>query len=324
MLLPCRKALHRTLCVKWRNLELMKKYTTVLTRINLFILTLLTSGQLYSQNTLQTKFEQIAGSINGNLGVGALHIETGESVSFNGNKRFPMQSVYKFPIAMVMLHEIDAGNYSLEDTIAINKNEYIPEAGHSPIRDKYPKGANLTIREILEYNVSESDGTACDVLLMLLGGTYQVQKKIHDLGVKNMAISTTEMVQVANDTIQYQNWTTPEAMNELLEVFHHGIYLSKGSQDLLLKYMSVSNKWFDRRIKGLLPAGTEVVHKTGTARTYEGLTRATNDAGIITLPDGSHLAISVFISDSYDSQEKREMAIADAAKASYDYWTKKN
>jgi beta-lactamase class A len=280
------------------------------------------ANQLYSQNILQTKFQKIADSITGNLGVSALHIETGEFISLNGNKKFPMQSVYKFPIAMVMLHEIDAGKFSLDDTIKIDKSEYIPKAGHSPIRDKYPNGSNLTIKDILEYNVSESDGTACDVLLRLLGGTDNVQESLHALGIKDIAISTTEMVQVTNDTIQYQNWTTPEAMSELLKTFHNGMYLSKGSQALLVEYMSISNKWFDRRIKGLLPSETEVVHKTGTARTYDGLTRATNDAGIIKLPDGSHLAISVFVADSHDSQKKREMAIASAAKVAYDYWTK--
>jgi len=301
----------------------MNRIITTTIQINVFILTLLLSNQLYSQNTLNKKFENIADTIKGNIGVSALHIETGESISFNGDKKFPMQSVYKFPIAMVMLHEIDKGKFSLDDTVMISKNEYIPEAGHSPIRDKYSNGAKLTIKDILEYNVSQSDGTACDVLIRLLDGTEQVEKSIHDLGVKNIAISTTEMVQVANDTIQYQNWSTPKAMNQLLEIFHKGDYLSKESQDLLLIYMSISNNWFDRRIKGLLPEETELAHKTGTARTYNGLTRATNDAGIITLLDGSHLAITVFISDSFDSQQKREMTIARAAKEAYAYWTTK-
>lgn len=303
------------------NLELMKKYFPIIT--NLLILNLLISNQIYSQDTLQKHFKQIADTIKGNIGINALHLESGESISFNGDVKFPMQSVYKFPIAMVMLHEIDNGKFSLGDTIEINKAEFIPEAGYSPIRDKYPNGANLTIKEILQYNVSRSDGTACDVLLRLLDGTENVQKNIHDLGVKNIAISTTEMVQVANDTIQYQNWSTPIAMNELLEIFYKGNYLSKESRDLLLAYMSISNEWFDRRIKRLLPEKTELAHKTGASRTYNGLTRATNDAGIITLPDGSHLAITVFISDSYDSQTKREMTIARASKEAYNYWTRK-
>ena len=75
-----------------------------------------------------------------------------------------------------------------------------------------------------------------------------------------------------------------------------------------------------KRLKGLLPTGTVVAHKTGTAATVAGLTRATNDAGIITLPNGKHLAITVFISDSHEDQTKRELTIATISKAAYDFW----
>ncbi len=158
------------------------------------------------------------------------------------------------------------------------------------------------------------------MLLRLLGGTEAVNRRVHDFGVTDIAIATTEMVQVANDTIQYQNWTTPAAMSKLLAVFHSRQFLSDRSYALLVGYMTFSNRYFDKRIKQLLPTGTEVVHKTGTAATIDGLTRATNDVGIITLPDGSHLAVAVFISDSRDSQHDRELAIARAAKVSYEYW----
>lgn len=278
-------------------------------------------GLVSGQTSLESSFSQIADSLQATLGVNALHMESGESISFNGDKRFPMQSVYKFPIAMVMFHKVDMGEFSLKDSIWIDPSEYIPQAGHSPIRNKYPGGVSLPLREILEYNVSGSDGTACDVLLRLLGGTEKVEEEIHKLGVKQIAISTTEMIQVAQDTIQYQNWSTPAAMSTLFHVFLEEDYLTPESKKLLLDFMLVSNKWFDKRIKGLLPKGTVVAHKTGTARTYDGLCRATNDTGIIYLPDGTHLAISVFIMDSYDSQEKREQTIAKAAMAAYDYWS---
>jgi len=272
----------------------------------------------FGQNALQSKIEQIAKNINGNVGVYALHIETGKSISFNGDKRFPMQSVYKFPIAMAMLYNIDKGDFSLDDTINISKTEYIPKNGHSPIRDQFPNGANLTVRDLLRYNIEESDGTACDVLLKLLGGTKNTEQYVHQLGITDIAISTTEMVQVANDTIQYQNWATPKAMCQLLKVFYSAGNLSEKSKTLLLNYMLVSSPYFDRRIKGLLPKNTIVAHKTGTAGTINGLTRATNDAGIVTLPDGHHLAISVFISDSYASQTERESTIAKISRAIFD------
>jgi len=276
----------------------------------------------FGQSTLQTQFEQIAKNTKGTVGVCATIIETGEVISFNGDKTFPMQSVYKFPIAMAILDRIDKGILSLDEIIHIDKSEYIPKNGHSPIRDKFPNGINLTVQDLLKYNIAESDGTACDVLLKLLGGTKKAEQYIHNLGITNIAISTTEMVQVANDTIQYQNWVTPEAMSQLLKIFYGAKNLSEKSSALLLAYMSIESPWFDRRIKGLLPPGTTVAHKTGTAGTINGLTRATNDAGIITLPSGNHLVISVFISDSYATQKDREQTIAKISRAAFDYWTK--
>ncbi len=58
-----------------------------------------------------------------------------------------------------------------------------------------------------------------------------------------------------------------------------------------------------------------MAHKTGTDRTSGGLTRATNDIGIITLPDGRHVALAVFLSDSRAEEPAREGAIAAVARA---------
>jgi beta-lactamase class A len=265
-------------------------------------------------------FEDLDGSLIGELGVSVLHIESGQRIAHRGDERFPMQSVYKFPIAMVMLHDIDRGLFSLQDTIAILPKEYIPRSGHSPLRDQFPNGVQIPLQEVLAYNISQSDGTACDVLLRLLGGTAAVDNRVHRFGSDSIAIATTEMVQVANDTIQYRNWSTPNGMNELLVVFQSEEYLSDESSELLKEMMSVSTPWFDRRIKGRLPQGTPVAHKTGTAGTYNGLNRATNDVGIISLPNGEHLAVSVFVKDSRDQHSAREEAIARVARAAYDFW----
>ncbi len=84
-----------------------------------------------------------------------------------------------------------------------------------------------------------------------------------------------------------------------------GESLSPASNQLLLKWMTESTS--PKRIAAKLPAGTIVAHKTGTSNTNaQGLTAATNDAGIVTLPDGSHLIVVVFVSDSMADQATRE------------------
>jgi CubicO group peptidase (beta-lactamase class C family) len=281
----------------------------------------------YTQEAKARLLDQIAAvdrSLDGQLGFSVLHLESGQEISHFGGKRFPMQSVYKFPIALVMLQAVDRGEFSLDQMVEISPSEYIPTNGHSPLRDRFPQGTLMSLKEVLRYNISESDGTACDVLLRLLGGTKETEKKLHTLGITDMAIVTTEMVQIKNDTIQYQNWATPRGMNQLLRVFHQGEVLSKSSGDLLQEFMSVSTPWFDRRLKGQLPPDTKLIHKTGTSNTYQGLNRATNDVGIIELPNGEHLAVSAFIMDSRDRHQERENAIAKSARLAYNFWTSTN
>ncbi len=74
-------------------------------------------------------------------------------------------------------------------------------------------------------------------------------------------------------------------------------------------------------MKGLLPEGTIVAHKTGTSGTRKGITAATNDIGIITLPNKRHLAIAVFVSDSPADEATRERVIAKIARAAWDKWS---
>ena len=62
-----------------------------------------------------------------------------------------------------------------------------------------------------------------------------------------------------------------------------------------------------------------MAHKTGTAGTRDGLTRATNDVGLVTLPDGRHLAIAVFVSDSRADEATREGVIAKVSRAVWDF-----
>lgn len=292
---------------------------TSLLNISFALIFLFQTNLSFGQNALQAKISQYAKNVNGNVGVCASVLETGETVSFNGDKKFPMQSVYKFPIAMVVLDRVDKKEFSLNQKIKVTKLDYIAKIGHSPLRDQFPNGTDIAIKDLVKYSVSESDGSASDILVRLLGGTKYADRYIHQLGVKDIAIATTEKIQVENDTIQYQNWATPKAMTSLLNIFYTQHKLSAGSRAVLLNDM-INSTPGAKRLKGLLPAGTIVAHKTGTAGTINGLTRATNDVGIITLPNGKHLAITVFISDSRSSEADRELTIAKIAKAAFEYW----
>ena len=91
------------------------------------------------------------------------------------------------------------------------------------------------------------------------------------------------------------------------------------AKDLPAQPLDILGPTGPRRIKGLLSPTTTVAHKTGTSGTVNGLTRATNDVGLITLPDGKHLAVAVFVADSKANQAIRERVIAKIARAAWDW-----
>jgi beta-lactamase class A len=252
--------------------------------------------------------ERIAAEAHGHVGFAARLLETGETFGFHEREHFPMQSVYKLPIVMAVLH----AGIPLDRRVQVAKSDLVPAALHSPVRDAHPGGDfEMPVGELARYAIAESDGTASDVLLRLAGGPERVTEYLRSLGVNDLVIATSEMEMSREVHVQYRNWSTPEAMVQLLGK------LSPQHDALLLKWMTESTPG-PKRIKGLLPAGTIVAHKTGTSGSDSGITRATNDAGLITMPDGRHLAIAVFVSDSPANLTIRERLIAKMARTAWD------
>lgn len=275
-----------------------------------------------SSAALRQQIEQLAAAAQGRVGVAMTLLETGESVGLLEDQKFPMQSVYKFPIGMALLHHVDQGKLKLEQAVTITQADYVRQGQHSPIRDQHPAGATLTVREVLRWMVSESDGSACDVALRLLGGAKTVMVYLATLGIHDINVLNTEKELGQKNAVQYDNWAKPSAYVALLRKLHEGQGLTAPSQKLLLQLMTETPTGL-KRIKGDLPANTLVAHKTGSSGTVDGITAATNDVGLVSLPNGKHLALAVFVSDAKADMQTRERVIAQIARAGWDYWTRK-
>ena len=282
---------------------------------------LIVASLMCSPAELRQKWQRLGAPAGGRVGVAAMIVETGELVSWNGTQHVPMQSVYKMPIAMTVLRRVDEGRLRLDQKIQLQLTDLTPPQLHSPIRDKYPRaGVALTLRELLRAAIVDSDGTASDVLLRLVTPD-QVTGFLHELGVDDLTVVNFERELARDEQVQYRNWATPEAAVRLLRLLQEGHGLSAASRGLVLAWMTETQTG-RRRIRRLLPAGTAVADKTGTSGTFMGLTAATNDIGLITLPQGRHLAIAVFVSDSKAQQSVREGVIARIARAAWNCWAK--
>jgi beta-lactamase class A len=284
-----------------------------------------TAGSLATRDnahSLVSAWEKIAPIARGRVGAAAMLLESGESAELNGDDHFVMHSVYKVPIAMAVLQRVDKGELKLEKMVKIEKKDFVRKGMGSPLRDQYPEGTQLPLTELLRYAVSESDGSASDVLMNLIGGAGSVMAFLKEIGVSGINVVNMEKEIGRDWQTQYENWATPKAAVQLLAALEAGHGLSVENRTLLLKLMTESTPGA-RRIKGQLPAETIVAHKTGTGGTRDGITSATNDIGIITLPDGKHLVLAVFVTDSAAGDAERDDVIARIAKAAWDALTKR-
>ena len=282
-------------------------------------LVFLLNNAFAQQTTLRDQIIELSKPAKGIVGVSVLNLEDRDTVNYNGNSRLVMESVLKLPVAMAVLHLVDVGKVSLTQTIHIKKKD-LPKT-YSPLRDKYPDGnVDVSIGDLLSYMVSQSDNDACDILINFLGGPDQVEDYLTmTLKLKGINIEATEADMGKDWNVQYTNWCKPKAMINLIDAFYTGKALMPASRDFLYKIMTETTT-SPGRIKGLLPAGTVVAHKTGSSDTNAaGVTAGTNDVGIITLPNGKHVAIAVFITNSNADAATRDAVVAKIAKAVYDY-----
>jgi beta-lactamase class A VEB len=179
----------------------------------------------------------------------------------------------------------------------------------------------LTIRQIIEYTVSQSDNIGCDILLRLIGGTNAVESFLKANHFANISIKANEEQMHEDWSIQYQNWATPTAINNLLIHAYNNTnqLLSPKSHEFIWKVMR-ETRTGSNRSKGQLPPNTVVAHKTGTSGINNGIFVATNDVGVITLPTGRLIFISVFVADSRENAENNEKIISDISKLAREYY----
>jgi beta-lactamase class A len=215
-----------------------------------------------------------------------------------------MQSVFKAPLALAAFHLIESGKLSLDRLVHFGSGDRILPRTWSPLQQKYPEAeVDIPLRELMRLAVSDSDNTAADLVLRTIGGPAVLDRYMKDLGITGFHIEDNEAALHRDVAAQYRNWFEPAAAVQFLQ--------RAESNPLLMEWMRDSTR-ANGRIRGQLPEGTIVMHKPGTSGT------ATNDIGLITLPDGRRLAIAVFVTDSTADEATRDAVIARIARAAYD------
>jgi len=269
---------------------------------------------------LQNRLAEISQKARSRVGIGAVMLETGDSAWVEREGRFATQSVYKLPIAMAALRLVDSGRLRIDQQIQIAPEDYVRWGFQSPIRNQYPQGTYLPLGEIVRYSISESDGSASDVLLDLAGGPEKVQQYLGEIGIRDFIVADSTKAISKDWETQFRNWATPRASIDLLRaIIDRQAGLGEQTTNLLLGAMTEAH-FGRRRLRRGLPKGAVLAHKTGTGGSQRGVTSVTADVGIITLPDNRRILIAVYIENSPAGAWERNQMMADVAKAVCEKW----
>ena len=286
--------------------------------MRLSLLLALFAASALAQQPLQQQIRTIAQDAHGKVSAACSLPGTPLNCDLDPSAHPPMQSVFKLPLALTILHQVEQGKFSLDQPIPFLVSDLILPKPYSPLQDKYPQaGVEVPLRDLLQMTVSLSDNTAADVLLRLAGGPKVVEDYIASLGVTGFHLQDGERALHRDKPLQYRNWFEPQGAVQLLRTISDHSPLTAEHTALLLKWMTVPSG----RLDGDLPSGTRVAHKSGTSDTDNGVTAGTNDIALIVLPDGRQLAIAVFVTDSTADEDIRRKVIARIGKAVYDYAT---
>ena len=279
----------------------------------------------------------------GVLGVGLTNLESGEHFTWEGDRRFPMQSVFKAPLGAAVLAEVDGRRLALSEVMTVTDETLSPF--WSPIAQAYPRRAAYTVDEMLTAAVRDSDNTAADMLMKRIGGPgavtawlssqrimeirvdrYERELQMDRLGMasfraawKAPAVLEAAINTVAPDkrraaTLAYlsdpRDTATPRSMLNFLAKLDAEQLISPASTRKLLTLMIQTPRGNDR-IRAGLPKDTRFAHKPGSSGADLGLTAAFNDVGIFVLKDKRSYAAVGFLSGSTASQEAQAALFAD-------------
>jgi beta-lactamase class A len=258
----------------------------------------ITKKPLKETSILQNQISEILGTDIDHYGIYIKNLKTDQIISINADKSLPPASIYKVPLAMLVLKDIDNGKRNLTDTLLLKPSN---KAYATDAMFYFNDNSNYTLKEYLQFMIIQSDNTAMNSLEELLGSAEVVNSRLEsELRVNNF--------------FRDPHQASAKEIGQVFEQIYKQSYLSKSSNDFLLDLMKNTAAWMQDRI----PAGVKefdeavVAHKVGNLVTKSGSEYA--DAGIVYGPE-SDFVIVVINEDIIEDEAK--IKIQDITRAAY-------
>ncbi len=217
---------------------------------------------------LQARLSEMMQHAPGHVAVTIEDLTTGLTTSVNGNMQMPAASTIKIPVMVEVFRQLADGTFDLNRTVTLTNADR--DWGWGDLADA-ARGSRYTVQRLLTLMIDDSDNTATNMLIRLVGRS-NVNQTMASLGLTQTALH--DYIR-SDGPIRYALRTSPQDMARLLEAMAHHTLVDDWSSREMIDILS------DQTHNGLLPeplpAGTMIAHKTGT------LHDTLNDVGIVFL-----------------------------------------
>lgn len=269
-----------------------------------FALPTLLRARSAAWSTLADSFRKLEQENGGRLGVSVLDTATGERTGYRVNERFPMCSTFKFLLASAVLQRVDQHHESLDRSIAIPPK---PLLFNSPLTAPHA-GATMTIAALCHAALTQSDNTAANLLLALIGGPASITAFARSIGDPVTRLDRTETSLNESLPNDPRDTTSPAAMADDLKSILLGNVLSPASRNQLTQWMG-ANQTGLTRLRADLPTGWHAADKTGSNGEH-----TSNDIAVFWPAQRPPIVITAYITQCPGPETKRGALLAEIGK----------
>lgn len=301
---------------------------------------------------LESAIREIAGCIDGRVGVCVRDYAGGVEIGLNLDEPLPMASVCKVPILVEAFRRHDAGELDLRERV-----EFTPERRTlgSGLFNWFDPGLRPTLHDCLLMMIVVSDNAATDIVLERLTAE-RVTEAMRALGLDGIRVDRSIRRLIGDilaaidprlDEVPFDQWdafraehpeiaareedpdvareavnaaavdrdvATVRHMARLCEMIARKTCASAASCDDMLRILGAQQ--LNGRLPRELPARARLPHKTGTL----GSGAVVNDAGVLYIDDAPVASIAVLSRDVRTQINETNTALARIGRAVYDHY----
>lgn len=118
------------------------------------------------QKNLENEIKKIDQNFPGQIGLVVKNLKDGTQLEYNAQKSWYLSSTMKVIVAVSLMEEVEAGRISLDQKLTLKTKDYVDGAGKLLWTNP---GAQFSVNKLLKSMLRESDNTAADLLIGLIG-----------------------------------------------------------------------------------------------------------------------------------------------------------